>query len=156
VTTIESISAELATAVESCLPRWVVRSVEDLCIAYHGHCSEQIRADAEAAGRQAADDVMPAMHALLAADIDEQRTNPLAIVRRAVVHPTAVLRAAGVPPVVRDEFAEGNFPDDVYDLSPASFADIDPELHEPGLRWGAAKAHTHLRRRRQNASEETP
>ena len=37
-----------------------------------------------------------------------------------------------------------NFPDDVYDLSPATFADVDPALHEPGLVWGAAKAHVHL------------
>jgi hypothetical protein len=59
-----------------------------------------------------------------------------------------VLRAAGVPPVRRDEFAEHAFPDDVYDLAPASFADVDPSLHEPGLVWGAAKAHVHLSRRR--------
>jgi hypothetical protein len=36
----------------------------------------------------------------------------------------------------------------VYDLTPASFADVDPALHEPGLVWGAAKAHVHLARRR--------
>ena len=77
-------------------------------------------------------------------------TNPLAIVRGAVTHPTAVLLRAGVSPVVRDDFAEANFPDDIYDLSPAAFSDIDDRLHEPGLRWGAAKAHTHLRRRRQD------
>jgi putative CocE/NonD family hydrolase len=41
-----------------------------------------------------------------------------------------------------------SFPDDAYDLGPASFADIDPSLHEPGLMWGAAKAHVHLARRR--------
>jgi hypothetical protein len=50
--------------------------------------------------------------------------------------------------VARDEFSLRNFPDDVYDLTPASFADVDPELHEPGLLWGAAKAHVHLARRR--------
>jgi hypothetical protein len=36
----------------------------------------------------------------------------------------------------------------VYDLSPAAFADLDPSLREPGLTWGAAKAHVHLARRR--------
>jgi hypothetical protein len=84
---------------------------------------------------------------LLALDVDEQRVNPLALVRRAVSYPTAVLRDAGVPPVVRDEFDERAFPDDVYGLAPAAFADIDPALHEPGLLWGAAKAHAHLARR---------
>ncbi len=40
------------------------------------------------------------------------------------------------------------FPDDDYDLTPASFGDLDPALHEPGLVWGAAKAHVFLARRR--------
>ena len=60
----------------------------------------------------------------------------------------AVLRAAGASPVPRDDFDVRNFPDDVYGLSPATFADVDPALHEPGLVWGAAKAHVHLARRR--------
>ncbi len=30
-----------------------------------------------------------------------------------------------------------------------SFADLDPALHEPGLVWGAAKAHVFLRHRRE-------
>ena len=55
---------------------------------------------------------------------------------------------AGVPAVVRDEFAERAFPGDVYDLAIASFADLDTALHEPGLVWGAAKAHVVLARRR--------
>jgi len=65
-----------------------------------------------------------------------------------VVHPTAVLAAAGVPTVRRDRVAERLLPDDVYDLAPAAFADVAPELHEPGLVWGAAKAHVVLARRR--------
>jgi len=85
---------------------------------------------------------------LFAQDVDDQRVNPLAIVRGAVRYPTEVLRVAGVPPVVRDEFDERAFPDDLYALTPASFADVDPALHEPGLLWGAAKAHAHLTRRR--------
>ena len=59
-----------------------------------------------------------------------------------------VLADAGVPPIVRDEFEERAFPDDVYGLAPASFADLDPALREPGLVWGAAKAHVVLARRR--------
>jgi len=69
-------------------------------------------------------------------------------VRSAVVFPTEVLRAAGVPPVDRDEAARTMFPDDDYDLTPASFAELDPALTEVGIVWGAAKAHVHLARRR--------
>ena len=97
------------------------------------------------AGAAAVADVEAPLRALLAQDVDEQRSNPLAVVRRAVAHPTAVLRAAGVPPVVRDAHAEQLFPDDDYDLTPGGFADLAPSVHEPGLVWGAAKAHVILR-----------
>jgi hypothetical protein len=59
-----------------------------------------------------------------------------------------VLAAAGVPPVERDAHARRLFPDDVYDLGPAAFADLSAEVHQTGVVWGAAKAHVILRRRR--------
>ena len=70
----------------------------------------------------------------------------MTLLRAAVRYPTEVLRAAGVPGVVRDEQQERLFPNDVYDLAPANFADVDPALAEPGLAWGAAKAYIHLQR----------
>ena len=42
--------------------------------------------------------------------------------------------------------AEESFPDDDYDLAPASLADVDPDLVELGVAWGAAKAMAHRRR----------
>ena len=71
----------------------------------------------------------------------------MAVLRRAVRYPTEVLAAAGAAPVERDDFAIDRFPDDVYDLTPASFGDIHPDLQTPGLVWGAAKAFAHRRRR---------
>ena len=103
---------------------------------------------AERAGAEAAADIGPKVRALLALDIDEQTTNPLSIVRGATRYPTEVLHAAAVPPVDRDATARRQFPDDDYDLTPGFFADLDPDLHGPGLTWGAAKAHVHLARRR--------
>ena len=88
----------------------------------------------------------------LGRDIDDQADTPLAILRGAVEYPTEVLRRAGVPPVERDEFARRSFPTDVYGLAPANLADVAPELAEPGLVWGAAKAHAHLARRRREAT----
>ncbi|MGB1727392.1 MAG: hypothetical protein ACPHIW_04525, partial [Ilumatobacteraceae bacterium] len=87
--------------------------------------------------------------ALLGTDVDEQRANPLDILRDAIGGPTAVLRAAGAQPVARDRFAEERFPDDVFDLTPATWADIDESLAEPGLTWGAWKAAIVLTRRRE-------
>jgi hypothetical protein len=48
--------------------------------------------------------------------------------------------------VARDAFEQERFPDDVYGLMPASFADFGPEVGEAGLAWGAAKAWEHKRR----------
>ncbi len=141
-------AAALADAIEAALPGWSERKVVELVTAYRGSADDGVRARARAAGEEATAEIGPEVRALLAADVEEQRGNPLAIARRAVRFPTAVLRDAGVPEVLRDEFAERAFPDDVYDLSPASFAELDPSVHEPGLAWGAAKAHVVLARRR--------
>jgi hypothetical protein len=140
----------LADAIEQALPGWVVGSVERLVLAWQGgaEVDRGVLADARAAGERARAEVGAEVRALLALDIDDQRTTPLTLLRRAVRYPTEVLRGAGVPEVVRDARGEQLLPDDVYGIAPATFADIDPALHDPGLAWGAAKAHVHLARRR--------
>lgn len=139
----------LADGICDALPGWVERCVAERIEAWTGEApDDDVLAAAAAAGEQARLEVGVAVAGVLDTDIDAQRASPLSLLRGAVRYPSAVLDEAGVPPVVRDEFAERNFPDDVYDLTPASFADVDPALHEPGLVWGAAKAHVHLRRRR--------
>lgn len=141
-------AAELVTAIEVALPAWVQRCVADRWIAFHGgQPSPEVSEAARDAATAAVEQVLPELRALLVLDVASQPTNPLAVVRRAVVHPTRVLAAAGVPPVVRDAQAERLFPDDAYDLVPGAFADLDPAVHDPGLHWGAAKAHVLLRRR---------
>ena len=115
--------------------------------AWRGEIPPEVADAAARAGRQAQQETGVAIRALLAADIDDQRTTPLALLRQAVKYPTAVLRQAGVPPVDRDRFTQEAFPDDLYDLSPANWSDIDPSLAEPGINWGAAKAFEHRRRR---------
>jgi hypothetical protein len=137
----------LADGIEAALPGWVERVVAEIATAWTGSVPPEVASAAAAAGREAAATVGPRVRALLEADIDEQRTTPLAILRSAaVIYPTAVLHGAGVPPVVRDEAAEELFPDDRYDLVPSSFADIGPDLAELGLYWGAAKAFEHKQR----------
>src|SRR5436305_3441934 len=141
--------AALADAVEVALPRWVERSVERVLVAWSGTADPSVMEEAARAGKQAAAEVGPQLRALLALDVDEQRTTPLTLLRAAARYPTAVLRAAGVPPVARDEHQARLFPEDDYDLAPANFADVDPALADPGLTWGAAKAYEHLQRHKQ-------
>jgi hypothetical protein len=138
----------LADGVDALLPGWVARVVGERFAAAGRSMTDDDRDRTRAAAQRARVEVGDQVRALLARDVDDQPTGPLALLRTAVRHPTGVLAAAGVPEVERDEVARRLHPDDPYDLTPAAFADISPELHEPGLVWGAAKAHVVLARRR--------
>ena len=143
----EEYARALADGIEAALPRWVEDCVQRIMTAWVGSVPTDVADAASEAGRRAQESVAPQVRQLLEADIDDQATTPLAILRAAAVpYPTGVLREAGVPPMQRDEMAERLFPDDVYDLTPASFADLGPELRDVGLAWGAAKAFEHKRR----------
>lgn len=138
----------LADGIEAALPGWVERSVSAVMVAWIGAVPDSVARDAVSAGCRAAEQTTARVRALLATDVDRQGMAPLTLIRDAVRWPTAVLAAAGAPPVERDPFAERTFPDDLYDLAPASFADLDPALQDAGVAWGAAKAHTVMARRR--------
>jgi hypothetical protein len=139
----------LAEALRTALPGWVERSVVARATGAGRPVDDELMAAAADAGAAAGREVGDQLAELLALDVDEQRTNPLSLLRGAVRYPTAVLRAAGVPPVERDRFAIERFPDDDYDLSPAAFGDVDPSLVDLGVTWGAAKAFVHRARHRE-------
>lgn len=130
------------------LPGWSARVVSERLTAERGSADPAIVDRARAAGASAAETLGPDLRALVAADVDEQRENPMAVVRRAVGWPTAVLEEAGATPVERDDYARRHFPADVYGITPTGFADLDPDLGELGLVWGALKARAHLARHR--------
>lgn len=134
----------LIAAVEETVGGWIRKSVcaFDVELASSAKTDEAVELGSQTLVAELGD--------LLMSDIDEQTIGPLQILRNGVRFATEVLTEAGVPTVDRDDFAARSFPNDLYSLSPASFADIDASLHEPGLVWGAAKAHVHLRRRRES------
>jgi len=134
-------AADLLAGLDAAIVGWVERLLADRLPPGSAEL-------AVAAAARTHEAVMPVLRALLLSDVDVQSAGPLGILRNAVGDATDVLRAAQVPRPRRDEFAVRNFPDDPYDLGPATFDDVDPALHEVGLRWGAAKAHLVLTRRR--------
>ncbi len=142
------ISRQLADAVDAVLPGWIEGLVEARVREWRGHVSTEVADAAVAAGIAARTEVMPDLRELLATDVDAQRTTPLVILRDATRFAHQVLADEGVPARPRDSFAERAFPRDTYDLVPASWADVDPSLHEIGITWGAAKAYIHKARRR--------
>ena len=150
---LDETGAAIVAGVERQVPGWVQRQVERLLDAWSSAPAEtRIRAEAQsaAAGTAAARRIVDELRALFAVDPARQQATPLEIVRTAYREPTAVLAAAGVPPIVRDEFDERAWPDDVYGLVPRTLGDLgDPELAPLHLAWGMAKA-TAIRARRRS------
>lgn len=140
-------SAALLEAVAEAVEPWIVECVASrLPVDLDDDARAGALAEAARVGAGARAETVAALGDLLALDVDAQTTNPMAVIRQAVVHVTAVLAAAGAVPVRRDPFAERAFPADIYDLSPANFDAVSPDLHDVGLMWGAAKAHLVLSR----------
>ena len=126
------------------LPGWVERQVARILDAWaRADAATRTRAvdAAIGAGRVATARVEHELRALFALDPADQRATPLEIVRSAFREPTAVLAAAGVPPVVRDEFDERLWPEDRYGLVIRHLGDLgDDDLSPLHLAWGMAKA----------------
>jgi len=152
---LEETAAAIVAGVETWVPRWVRAQVDRLLDAWGRAAAEaRRRAEAEAAeaGNVAARRVVGELRELFATDPERQRATPLEIVRTAYREPTQVLASAGVPAVVRDEFDERAWPNDVYGLAPRSLGDLgDPNLAPLHLSWGLAKA-TLIRARRSRSS----
>jgi len=143
---------DLAERIDAVIATWVVRCVTTVAVAWFGSLPPEVALAAEQAGQAARSEVGAAVRALLREDVDRQADTPLNLLRAAVRFPTGVLVAAGVPPVERDRFAEEVFPHDVYALVPATWADVDPSLADPGLAWSVAKVVEHRRRHQSGGS----
>lgn len=105
-------------------------------------------ADAARVSAEAARWVSAELAGFLAVDVDEQRTNPLHLLRSASRFATGLLDAAGAARPVRDEFETRAMPDDVFAVGPLAWVDLGEDVHEAGISWGAWKAATVLTRRR--------
>ena len=141
---LQEASDAILLGVERELPGWVVRSVKHILDAW-GRTAPDDRARAEHdaidAGAAATTRVAGELRELFALDAEAQGRTPLEVVRRAYREPTAVLAAAGIPPVERDEFAERAWPDDTYGLVVHGLGDLgDEDLAPLQMAWGLAKA----------------
>ncbi len=151
--TLESATADLIAAIDAATHEWLVRCVMKTYVQQLGTprlaVEEELIAAAQLAAEQGRAYVAGELSTELGKDVDEQRVNPLQVLRNAVTFPTRVLQEFGVPPIVRDEIDVRMMPDDVFGLSPAHWNDVHESLLEPGVIWGAAKAHKVLQRRRE-------
>lgn len=140
------LSERLLEVLEAAIGHWVLQQVTMRVPATERAVGSPVLVAAERAAKEATTALVPRLEALLRADIDDQRGNPLGILRDAVGFVTAVLSDASVAAVDRDAQARSLHPDDVYDVTPGAFVDFGADAQQAGLEWGAAKAFVHLRR----------
>jgi hypothetical protein len=138
----------LREMLHACIPSWLAGKMFEV-LHQQGRAEAVVKDSVTDVAESVSTTLLEQLDELLATDPDEQRANPLAVVRAALRVPTEFLLQAGATPVVRDEFAQAANPDDLFGIAPATWSDIDPRLHEPGLEWGAWKAATILMRRRE-------
>lgn len=134
----ESLRVELIRA----LPEWVRTTVMARL------ATEPDAEQLEAVIAGIVDSVNTRMRRLVSADIDEPLSGPLEIVRQSAVPLTTLLVELGAEARARDPYASGARPEDVFDIGPMSFLEFDEAVQDAGIRWGAAKAYVHMRRRR--------
>lgn len=137
-------SETLLDAAVAAMPGWVQRCVHSVL----GAQSIEVTPDVERATEQASLDAQSwtaeLLPPVLATNDPQHVGTPLTVIRAAARFPTAVLRQAGAAELQRDDYARRHFPEDVFDLTPASWADIDDALVDPAIRWGAARVRAHL------------
>lgn len=143
----------LLDALRTTVERWAVNTLVSRSPA---DAHQRVQKGADRIRNYVRESVLPDLTSLLGADIDAQWTSPLEIVRSLVVPITAELQTLDVPPPQRDASSIALHQDDLYNIAPATFADVDPSLHDLGLAWGAAKAHVHLRRHKEMEPDRVP
>lgn len=140
------LAAEFHHELVAAIPGWVARVVtQRLGRTPTAVETERIRA----LGGQLATRLDNPLHEVLTADVDARVGSPLAVLRGAAGPLSDLLDELAVSAPPRDEFTVRHLPDDRHGVGPATFSDVAASLHEPGVVWGAARAHVHLRRRRE-------
>lgn len=146
-------SLRLFQVCENTLRRWLETRFSAIVASQHLSGSvDTVRRD-EAITR-ACSAALTDLERLFETDVLQQTTNPLAILRQCTSVVTDELARIGARPVERDEFHQRSFPTDQFDLSPATWADVDETLVEPGLEWGAFKAASVIQRRREASTDQ--
>ncbi len=145
---LESYPKDLFMAVIHAVPSWVARRM--LEIASHGGVSAgaDFMEAIESVSRETVQQLSGDLLALLATDVDQQRFNPLQVIREANVFANQSLAMLGVPVPRRDEFDAQVMPHDSYAIGPLTWKDLSEDVHDAGISWGAWKAATVLMRRR--------
>ena len=138
----------LATEVRAVYASWLDARLVAVCRSAGRPLSPEARSRFTDEVRAISDEVLTDLDRLLDTDVDDQRENPLHVLRRGSRRIAALLAAESVPAPTRDEFEMRAMPDDTYGIGPLAWRDLGERVHEAGIEWGAWKAALVLTRRR--------
>lgn len=138
----------LFDAVCEAVPSWISRRIHEILRDAPEASRRNVLSSLDDIMARTLDFVQRELQQLLVQDVDEQRNNPLHILRQSSAIATSALKSEGILEVVRDEFDTAALPDDVYAIGPLTWKDLSEDVHEAGITWGAWKAATVLQRRR--------
>ena len=139
----------LLAAVSQAYVPWLTARVVEVARSSGRPLSPEARARLSETVPAVAEDVLAELARLLSTDVDEQRENPLHVLRRGSRRIAEFLVAEKTPAPTRDEFEQRAMPDDIYGIGPLAWRDLGERVHEAGIEWGAWKAATVLTRRRE-------
>ncbi len=148
VSELEPYSREMYLAVISAVPNWMTDRITSITRSGVGAVPKDMEAEMPVAVGRVEHEIERALLQLLATDVDEQRQNPLHVLRSCVGPATELMQRYSVPMPMRDEFETRSMPHDVYAIGPLTWKDLGEEVHEAGITWGAWKAAAILTRRR--------
>ncbi len=139
---LEEYPEALFDAVAQSYGPWLTRRVTDLSRGVLE--SQKIAEVVEVSTRVA----LANLRDFLETDVDQQKSNPLQLLRESTQRANELLASASIAPAPRDEFEERAMPHDMYGIGPLTWRDLSEEVHDAGITWGAWKAATVLSRRR--------
>lgn len=140
---LEAYPEALFDAVATSYGPWLMRRLTDLS---RGTLDHQKIIDVVDASTHAA---LLDLRRFLATDVDDQKSNPLQLLRESTRLANELLASLTVAPAPRDEYEERAMPHDVFGVGPLTWRDLSEEVHDAGITWGAWKAATVLSRRRE-------
>lgn len=145
---LDSYPRDLYNAVIAAVPSWISRRMLEISSQGGISAGADVMSSIDEVIQETLNQVSGDLFALLATDVDEQRFNPLQVIREANVFANQALMAADVPVPHRDAFDAQVMPHDTYAFGPLTWRDLSEDVHDAGISWGAWKAATVLTRRR--------
>ncbi len=124
----------LREAVVSAFPGYVWGRLNELGVVAGSTVSGAVTSGVEELKHSLAD--------LLVQPEADQSRSPLELVREATLPLTEALASLGLRPPSRDPFLIDIYPEDIYDLYPASSQSLGEEVWRLHLEWGKAKARS--------------